>query len=298
MTGTTMRKDSDFLDPRVYSWLLNALRNVHGSDILEVRAPILWPGMAEDSFNFNFYGKIARLATSGAFYLLLMASKYGDCYLIQRSFRPERHCTPCHLNEFDLYECCLRNVDFTKLLDEAESVLRKIYEDAKRNFPDLCKANLPQGPIKRYSWEDLSSKIESFSDINFRYSPQGKDFLQFQEKEPFFVTNMPRTQSASWLVKSDENNHFCSFDLILPGVGEVMEGSERPSRRNTYVKYLSQGANLARSFSWFLDEFEDQDQPISMFGCGIERLAMWLFGIDDIAYIHNPYRKNSFSELL
>lgn len=293
-----MSSDSNVLDARVYSWLLQAMRNVHASDVFEVRAPIFWPGMAEESFNINFYGKVARLATSNAFYLLLMASKFGSCYLIQRSFRQEPRCTPYHLNEFDLYECCLRNVNFEKLLDITEHVLRVIHKEAKQRFPHLCTTSLPKNAFKRYNWTKLSSQVKDFSNIDFTTSPGTQAHPIFSNNEPFFITNMPRTQSSSWLVKNDEQDNLCAFDLILPGVGEVFEGSERPAQKSVYEEKLSQGPNLAKSFKWFLDQFEDQNQPISMFGCGIERLAMWLFGIKDIAYIHAPYRKNCFSEFL
>lgn len=286
-------------DAKVYGWLIQAMRNVHGQEAFEVRAPILWPGMAEESFNLNFYGKVARLATSNAFYLLLMASKYGNCYLIQKSFRQEPRCSVCHLNEFDLYECCLCDVDFAKLLDTTERVLRDIHAEAKRLFPMLCSADMPETPFKRYEWKDLDAQIKNFSKIDFKTSPdiQIHQFLSTQT-EPFFITNMPRKQTSSWLVKCDPNGNLCTFDLILPGVGEVFEGSERPMQKDIYEEKLLKGANLAKSFKWFLDGFEDQKHPISMFGCGIERLAMWLFGIKDIADIHQPYRKNCFSELL
>lgn len=283
---------------KIYSWLLQTMRTIHGDDAFEIRAPILWPGMAEESFNLDFYGKVARLATSNAFYLLLMASKYGSCYLIQKSFRREPQCSRCHLNEFDLYECCLQNVDFDKLLDRTEKIVRTVHAKAQQEFPDLCCAKLPDTAFKKYNWDDLASQIKDFSKINFTTSPGECELSPILYSEPFFITNMPRRQSSSWLINSDGNSRLCAFDLILPGVGEVFEGSERPAEKRVYEERLSQGPNLVKSFKWFLDEFKDKNLPLSMFGCGIERLAMWLFGIKDIADVHYPYRKNCFSELL
>lgn len=290
-----MNDHFETLDPRKYGWLLQSLRNIHGNDVFEVRAPILWPGMAEGSFNLNFHGKIARLARSNALYLLMMASKYGNCYLIQKSFRQEKEYSPFHLSEFDLFDCCLCNVDFEQLIDKTEQMLRLLLKNAKTEFPDSCKAILPDSAFKRYEWKELFSLYEGFSEISFKRTP-GKELLQLHQ-EPFFITNIPQQLSSSWLVKKDQNNQLCSFDLFLPGVGEVFEGSERPNSKKEYVSLFSQSPNLHKKFKWLLDEFTDVEGPISIYGCGIERLAMWLFGIKDINLIQKIYRKAYFSEL-
>lgn len=261
-----------------YTWLLNMLRFHFGQFATEIRLPLLGPKLTRGGIT----------ATNGQCsyslpqcYTLLVTAKTcrdGNCFCIQRAFRANDCASRFHLQEFDLLECGMANTSSEQAMVAVESILRDLYEKTHRG--SCCG-------FPRMTWEQMKVSSRTFKHFD-EESPgqiELQDFSHGQKlTEPVFVTNLPWSQS-SWATKTVSSGVTTRFNLLVPEVGEIAEGGERLLARDSMSRLFDK-IGLSSQLGWYAESLSSDVAPVSVFAIGIERLAMWLFGYDDIQNCH------------
>lgn len=271
-----------------YSWLLSTLRELMGAFALEISTPSIIFGDAKGAFSIRFHGQPAHLARSNVLHLLATATVLGTCYSVQRVFRDEAAFSNCHLSEFDLLDCVLIGVPISKSMDIVEQLIREIHDKAIVQFGAESVAPLTNISFCRMPWQEAEK--------HFAMASQGDLSHGIKSEEPVFLTNIPRAY-VSWALKdTQDGNNKSAFNLMLPGVGEVVEGGERDLNRKKLLTKLCLIGRL-QQLKWYADAIGCMNEPVTSFGLGVERLAMWLFNMPDITKITMFWRKACFSEI-
>lgn len=277
------------------SRLLRAVRgHLSDKDYVEVRLPSVHYGQGKGhTFALDFFGKPARLTSSNALFLAAAASRLVRCYSLQRVFRAEPSRTSRHLSEFDMLEVGLLGSRLDDCMAELESLLAGLVKElnqAVRGSSDSLLCDAVQVPFRRVAYKD----IERAYGLNGK--GLGKHEREIAADGPVFVVDLP-ADIASWAARHDVGNDGVSrsFNLLLPTVGEVAEGSER----NTNTSELRQNFkkwHLEGQLGWYANDIRYSDSLLSVYGLGVERLAMWLFGYTNIRQGVIYYRDEGFSE--
>ena len=277
--------DLNLVNDEAYSWLLSSVRRSVG-EAVEIRPPEIVCGLADRSFVLNCNGRMARLAGSHALYCTLGAIKYGRCFSITKAFRREEESSLRHLYEFDLLQFGELDMDVEKLMEYIEFLIRQVHANASLKYPDRTIAKLSKIKFKRLPWRKLRDlSLKSIND----YEVLNIDNMAFRDiwkesENPVFVTDMPASL-ASWNAKIADDGSSTTFNLIFPLVGEVVEGSQRNTDIEDLRRRFRGKKNLASHLAWFLDGLIYPNVPVSVFGMGMERFAMWLYGIRDIKLV-------------
>lgn len=277
--------DLNYANDESYSWLLSAVRK-HVRDAIEIRPPAIVSGLADRSFVLNCNGKMARLVGSHALYCTLGAIKFGRCFSIEKAFRREEQITLRHLNEFDLFQYGELGMTADQLMEYVECLIRQIHAEASLKYPNGKMSRLSESPFKRLPWRrlrELTPKSIGDDDISSVENIALKDIWK-ESDNPIFITDMPADLS-SWNTKVSEDGLSSTFNLIFPSVGEVIEGSQRNTDREDFQRRFQGKKNLASHFDWLLEGLIYPNVPVSVFGMGMERFAMWLYGIRDIKLV-------------
>jgi asparaginyl-tRNA synthetase len=280
---------------RAYAFLLDALREYFIADgYTEVRLPSIHAGKNDgDIFELDYFSQTARLTSSNALFLDIYAVQLQKAFSIQKCFRAEKSHTNRHLAEFDMLEAARLNCSLEDAMTEVENLLKFVLDKFARSpFAGLSTLDFANLKEKKFT-------VIPYKEIERQYNLEGKGLGKHEReiagKEPVFVIHFPR-KIASWTAKPIDNKYTRSFNLLLPQVGEVVEGTERQTHREEFQGII-QAAGAEEQLGWYLNMLPYSDFLLSGFGLGVERLAMWLLGLKNIREIHPVYRDTDFSEL-
>lgn len=261
-----------------YAWLLNMLRFHFGQFATEIRLPMLGPDLTKGSVSATNGHRSYCLPQC---YTLLVTAKTcqnGNSFCIQRAFRANDCASRFHLQEFDLLECGMTNTSSEQAMATVETIFRDLYG---RTHRDSCRG------FPRMTWEKMKVSSQSFK----RFDEESPGRIELQDfshgvklSKPVFVTNLPWSQS-SWATKTVSPGVTTRFNLLVPEVGEIAEGGERLLNRDSMVRLFDK-IGLSSQLGWYAESLSSDVDPVSVFAIGIERLAMWLFGYDDIRDCH------------
>ena len=258
----------------------------YSKSFLNAAVPHILPGLIKsDCFSLSFFNKNARLTSSNALYLDCLACMYSKIYSIHPVFRAEPSHTRMHLSEFLMWEHAELNVSLTELRNHLEqaikSVIRQVCLKLSLSHPfDLDK------PFHTVEYSNLKKSQASFNFSSYEKSYTGD--------LPMFVLNLPKG-IASWRAESSTLGYTKSFNLLMPGIGEVAEGSIRSvSYEQLHTKF--EAANQMNNLEWMLRFARFENISVGNFGVGVERLVMSIFNISNIRKIKTFYRDYRFSE--
>jgi len=280
---------------RAYAFILNTVREFFTTNgYTEVRLPSIHFGrISGDIFELDFFGKSARLTSSNSLFLDVYTVQLQKAFSIQKCFRAEKSHTTKHLAEFDMLEVARLNSSLEKAMAELEHLLKFVLAQfEKSSFSRLNKLDFA-GII------DKNFPVIQYREIENRYQLKGKGLGKYEREIardiPVFVIDFPR-KVASWTARPVNGTYARSFNLLLPGVGEAAEGTEKQTDMEMFRKKL-QTTGMENQLGWYLRMVPYSNFLLSGFGLGIERLAMWLLGLKNIRKIHPVYRDTDFSEL-
>lgn len=274
-----------------YSILLTQIRNYfYDNNFIEVRLPTIHPGNIKSNiYKIDFYGKKARLSSSNALYSTVMAANMGKVYSIQRCYRAEPSKSFKHLSEFDMLEVSFIGNCFNDLVIELSKFMLDIFNRVNKLISDQVKA-LPFQEIP----------VVSYADLNYKYGLSNKGLGKYEREiaknGPIIVTHFP-SKISTWSALPFNDNYTYSLNLLAPGVGEVAEGCVRDVRES-FLRNKFSKLNLSDQLNWYVNLNPMPNITILSFGLGIERLAMWLFGIKNIRALNCFYRDKNFSETM
>jgi asparaginyl-tRNA synthetase len=260
-------------------------------------------GRAVD-FTKDFFGKPAYLTVSGQLQVESFACSLGKVYTFGPTFRAENSNTPRHLAEFWMIEPEMAFYDLTDNMDLAEAFLKRIIGDALKYCAEDMKFfqeridknllarldNVLNNPFKRLSYtEGVEILMKSGKTWEFPVS-WGSDLQSEHErylaeehfKCPVILYDYPRTLKPFYMKVNDDGKTVRAMDVLVPGVGEIIGGSQREERLDVLEARMREQGLDPHAYEWYLDLRRYGTVPHSGFGLGLERTVLFLSGMANI----------------
>ncbi len=252
----------------------------------------------------DFFGKRAGLSVSGQLEGEVAAMAMGKIYTFGPSFRAENSNTPKHLAEFWHVEPEIAFAELDDVIATAEDMLKHVIRELLDTCPDEMQffdAHFEKGLIARL--EELIShdfgrvtyteaiKLLKESGEEFVYPVDWGCDLQTEHerylsekvfKKAVFVTDYPKEIKSFYMKQNPDGKTVAAVDLLVPGVGEIIGGSEREADYNKLIAAMEERKMNLDLYSDYLDLRKFGSVPHGGFGLGFERLIMYTTGMANI----------------
>ncbi|MFC1845000.1 asparagine--tRNA ligase [Thermodesulfobacteriota bacterium] len=258
----------------------------------------------DSSAGSDFFGKPANLTVSGQLQAEVYALAMGKVYTFGPTFRAENSNTSRHLAEFWMVEPEIAFCDLAENMNLAESFLKYLVQYVlEHNEQDLLLfANFVDKKLQKKLQAVLNS---SFTHITYtdaisilKKSAKVFDFpiswgldLQAEHERflceevfanPVFVTDYPQKIKPFYMRLNDDNETVAAMDLLLPGIGEIIGGSQREERYDFLSARMKELNLNLDEYSWYLDLRSYGTVPHSGFGLGFERFLQFITSMNNI----------------
>ncbi len=255
-------------------------------------------------FSGDFFGKPANLTVSGQLYGEAFALAFRDIYTFGPTFRAEYSFTARHAAEFWMIEPEMAFCDLADDLDVAEAMIKFII----KTVLDRCPAemeffnkfidkgllerldNVLNNEFVRLSYTKAVEQLKA-SGADFKYPVEWGLELQTEHERylteqvykcPVFVTDYPKGVKAFYMRVNDDNETVAAADLLVPGVGEIIGGSQREERLDVLEQRIEElGMDLGQ-YDWYLELRKYGGVKHAGFGLGFERMVMYVTGMQNI----------------
>jgi asparaginyl-tRNA synthetase len=256
----------------------------------------------------DFFGQDAFLTVSGQLSAEVFAQALGKVYTFGPTFRAENSNTPRHAAEFWMIEPEMAFADLGDDIDLAESMLKHLVTVLRERCADdlelFAKFVDPQltarldsitaEPFARIPYTEaveVLEKAQASGKVKFEYPVQwGLDLQTEHErylaevhcKRPVAVFNYPKTIKPFYMRLNDDGKTVAAMDVLAPGVGEIVGGSQREERLDVITARMAELGMDGAPYWWYLDLRRFGTTPHAGFGLGFERLLMFLTGVSNI----------------
>ena len=270
----------------------------------------------------DFFSKAANLTVSGQLQAELAALGLGKVYTFGPTFRAENSNTSRHLSEFWMIEPECAFSDLNDNIQLSQDLLKYVCKYILDNYPEdvaflssrkekeeeclkkdlRSKYNLIEmlnnvitTPFTSLSYSEAfeilkKSKMNRKKKFQFPITDWGVDFQSeherfLVEKEfngPVVITDYPKDIKAFYMRMNDDNRTVAAMDVLFPGIGEIIGGSQREERLDFLQKRMSEMAIPITELSWYTDTRRFGTVPHSGFGLGFERLVQFVTGMTNI----------------
>lgn len=267
----------------------------------------------DKNFKKDFFGKHANLTVSGQLEGETTIFGFNKIYTFGPTFRAENSNTARHLAEFWMIEPEMAFFDIVDNMDLAEKFLKFVYKHVIEN----CKDELEflDERYKREKGESLIEKLQfafekDFTRItyteaidilkncddnkngsfNYKIDEWGCDLQTEHEKYltekhfrgPVIVTGYPAAIKAFYMKLNPDKKTVAAMDILLPGIGEIIGGSQREEDMDLLLQVIRERNIDEVSLKWYLDTRRFGSVVHSGFGLGLERLVLFMTGMDNI----------------
>jgi asparaginyl-tRNA synthetase len=256
-------------------------------------------------YSLDFFGRQANLTVSGQLSAEMFALALGDVYTFGPTFRAENSNTRRHAAEFWMVEPEMAFCDLNGDMDLAEEfikhltnhVMRECREDLNlfARFVDKKLLNalekVQSSPFSRVPYREAVEVLQK-SRKKFEFSVEfGKDLQAEHERylteeyyqNPVIIYNYPKRIKPFYMrINDDDAQTVAAMDVLLPGIGEIIGGSQREERLEVIEARMEELGMPKEEYWWYLDSRIYGSVPHSGFGLGLERLLMWMTGIKNI----------------
>ena len=258
----------------------------------------------EDYYANDFFGKKAGLSVSGQLEGEVAAMAFGKIYTFGPSFRAENSNTPRHVAEFWHVEPEIAFAELPEVIETAEDMIKTVIGEILEKCPEEIKffdEHFEKGLTQKLT--DLISN--DFGEVTYTEAidilkKSGEDFaypvewgadLQTEHeryisekvfKKAVFVTNYPKEIKSFYMKQNADGKTVAAVDLLVPGVGEIIGGSEREADYDKLVSAMKERNMNLDLYSDYLDLRKFGSVPHGGFGLGFERLIMYVTGISNI----------------
>lgn len=272
-------------------------------------------------FKEDFFGRQANLTVSGQLEGELAATAFGDIYTFGPTFRAENSNTTRHLAEFWMIEPEMAFSDLEDNMNLAEEFIKYIIKYALENnredleFLDARlkeeEKSLPQDKrsemgllekldfVVNNSFErityteaiDILLQSPAYKKKKFQYEVKwGIDMQSEHErylvekhfKKPVIVTNYPKDIKAFYMRMNDDGKTVAAMDILAPGIGEIVGGSQREERLSVLEDRMKEMHVPSEDLWWYLDTRKFGSIPHAGFGLGFERMVLFVTGMTNI----------------
>jgi asparaginyl-tRNA synthetase len=282
-------------------------------------------------FKEDFFGRSTNLTVSGQLEGELAATAFGDIYTFGPTFRAENSNTPRHLAEFWMIEPEMAFYDLEDNMNLAEEFIKYIIQyvmdnnkddleflsqrlaDEEKQLPHDKRSEM--GLIQKLEFV-VNSRFERITytdaiDILLQSPAHKKKKFQFEVrwgvdlqseherylvekhfKKPVIVTGYPREIKAFYMRQNDDGKTVAAMDILAPGIGEIVGGSQREERLEKLEQRMKEMNIPIAQLWWYLDTRRFGTVPHAGFGLGFERMVQFVTGMgnirDVIAFARTP----------
>jgi asparaginyl-tRNA synthetase len=255
-------------------------------------------------FEQDFFGKETNLTVSGQLEAELAALALSEVYTFGPTFRAENSNTTRHLAEFWMIEPEVAFNDIVDNMELAQDFLQFLVKYALEN----CKDDLEflnkmydkellerldfvvQNDFQRITYTDAIEILLPNND-KFEYKVEwGKDLQSEHErflvekhfKKPVIIFNYPKGIKAFYMRLNDDNKTVAAMDVLFPGIGEIIGGSQREERLDVLEQKIAEMNIPKEHVWWYLETRKYGTVPHAGFGLGFERLILFVTGMTNI----------------
>lgn len=252
----------------------------------------------------DFFGKEANLTVSGQLNVEAFCQAFRNVYTFGPTFRAENSNTTRHAAEFWMIEPEMAFADLNDYMEIAEDMIKFIISYVLENAPEemqffntyvdttlLERLNsIIKSDFGRITYTEAID-ILSKADVSFQYPVEwGADLQTEHERyltekvfnKPLFVTDYPKEIKAFYMRLNDDNKTVACADLLVPGIGEIIGGSQREERLDVLEAKIKEFGLKREDYWWYLELRKYGTTKHSGFGLGFERILMYITGVSNI----------------
>ncbi len=252
----------------------------------------------------DFFGKAANLTVSGQLQAECMAMAFAKVYTFGPTFRAERSNTPRHAAEFWMIEPEIAFADLEDVMKLASDMIKFVLRYVMENCPEELRffnSFYDKGLIQRlegivnsdFARVTYTEAVEILEKVKDRFEFPvywGCDLQTEHERylteevyqKPVFVTDYPKEIKAFYMRMNEDNKTVAAVDLLVPGVGEIIGGSQREERTDKLLERIRELGLREEDYWWYLDLRRFGGTRHAGYGLGFERLIMYMTGIGNI----------------
>jgi len=255
-------------------------------------------------FGRDFFGRPTYLTVSGQLNVEAYACALGNVYTFGPTFRAENSNTPRHLAEFWMAEPEIAFADLTVLADLAEAFLKHIFAAVLQRCPrdmQFFRERIDENVIDRlrgvidgdFARITYSQAIERLAEArrDWQYPPVWGNDLQTEHerylteqvfRSAVIVTDFPATIKPFYMRLNDDGKTVAAMDVLAPGVGEIIGGSQREERLDVLTERMQRAGMNIDEYRWYADLRRYGTVPHAGFGLGLERAVQFATGMANI----------------
>jgi len=255
-------------------------------------------------YSKDFFGKKANLTVSGQLEGEIMALAFRNIYTFGPTFRAENSNTARHASEFWMMEPEMAFCDINGNMDLAEEMIKYIISYVLEHCPEemeFFNSFIDKGLLERLDHIVNSDFVRiTYTEAVDILQKSGKKFeypvewgLELQTeherylteevyKKPMFVINYPKDCKAFYMRLNDDGKTVAAMDMLVPGVGEIIGGSQREERYDVLLDRIHELGLDESAYDWYLDLRKYGGVYHSGYGLGFDRILMYLTGMSNI----------------
>jgi asparaginyl-tRNA synthetase len=251
----------------------------------------------------DFFQKKTNLTVSGQLEAEAFALAFRDVYTFGPTFRAENSNTTTHASEFWMIEPEIAFADLQDDMDLAEAMVKYLIRTVRDKAPEemaFFNQFVDKGlfakldKVEQRTFQRITHReavdILLASGKTFDFEPgYDKDFATEHEKflvqhfdGPVFIIDWPKDIKAFYMRLNDDNETVAAMDLLVPGSGELIGGSQREERLDYLKRRMEEMGVPEEELSWYLDLRKYGGCPHAGYGLGFDRMLMYLTGIENI----------------
>jgi len=261
-------------------------------------------GSGEIDYARDFFARSTYLTVSGQLEAEAFACALSKVYTFGPTFRAENSNTSRHANEFWMIEPEMAFCDLSGNMDAAEDLVKYLIRDVRANCPDelelfgkfvdkelLARLDFVlDRPFQRINYTEavelLLKSAEQFEfPVAYGANLQSEHERWLTEKHfkcPVTVFNYPKEIKPFYMRLNDDDQTVTAMDVLVPGIGEIVGGSQREERLEVLEANLRRHGLDPADYKWYLDLRRYGTVPHAGFGLGFERMLMFVTGVSNI----------------
>lgn len=252
----------------------------------------------------DFFAKPAYLTVTGQLHVEAFATAFKNTYTFGPTFRAEESNTKKHAAEFWMIEPEIAFADLNVTLDIIEDMIKYIIQYVLTNAKEEMEffnsfiqkglidklTNIVESGFARVTYteaikllKDSKQKFEIPVEWGMDLKTEHERYLAEKIfKKPVFVTDYPKDIKAFYMKLNEDKKTVRAVDLLAPGIGEIVGGSQREDDYDKLMEVIKQKGLNMDNYEWYLELRKYGSVPHSGFGLGFERMLMYVTGIENI----------------
>ena len=255
-------------------------------------------------YSQDFFGKKTSLTVSGQLEAEIFALAFRNVYTFGPTFRAENSNTARHASEFWMIEPEMAFAELDDYLEVAEAMIKYIIHYILENAPEEMEFfnsfvdktllarldNIVNSDFGRVTYTEAVELLQK-SGKEFQYPVAWGIDLQTEHerylteeifKKPVFVTDYPKEIKAFYMRLNDDGKTVAAADLLVPGVGEIIGGSQREERLDVLEKRMDEMGLNKEDYWWYCNLRKFGGVKHAGYGLGFERIIMYVTGVQNI----------------